>query len=100
MTAGWMSGTQCPDELQVTEYFPISASGQVSTHFSLLLVAAADQMVSKVPGQPKASPRPAHIPAAHRHVKEAVTSSTVSCSQEIPPLCAVPGRLTGDITWI
>lgn len=70
MAAGWMSRTQCPDELQVTEYFPISARGQVSTHFSLILVAVADQLVSKVPR----CPRPAHIPAAHRHVKEAVTS--------------------------
>lgn len=56
MAAGWMSGTQCPDELQVTEYFPISASGQVSTHFSLLLVAAADQMVSKVPRPARGQP--------------------------------------------
>ena len=56
MAAGWMSRTQCPDELQVTEYFPISARGQVSTHSSLLRVAAADQLVSKVPRQPEASP--------------------------------------------
>lgn len=60
MAAGWpelgSSRTQCPDELQVTEYFPISAHGQVSTHFPLLLVAATDQLVSKDPRQPEASP--------------------------------------------